>query len=68
VTSALSRLDANSHLDDELDGISERDVVLVVLLQDVLRALVVGANGCGLPPTSQQDAFAECQQSMVIRA
>ena len=39
-----------SHLDDQLHGGLERDVVLVVLLQDVLSALVVGANGCGLPP------------------
>ena len=37
------------HLDDQLDSVLQANVVLVLLLQDVLRGLLVGANCRRLP-------------------
>ena len=37
------------HLHNQLDGVRQADVILVLLLQDVLRGLLVGADGGRLP-------------------
>jgi len=37
-------------LHEQLDGLLQGEVLLVVLLQQVRGSLVVGANGGGLPP------------------
>ncbi len=52
----------------ELDGIREGDVIFVVLLEQVLRGLLVGANGSCLPATivAAGVALVQLEASVVI--
>ena len=48
-TKASRLFSSRKHLDDEFGGFFKGDLFLIVLLQDVLRPLVIGSDGCCLP-------------------